>query len=168
MLGHRLKRVRQDRGYTQEQLAEMVGINLKQVGRHENGETKPDGEIVARYAQALEVSTDYLLGVSDDPNPDVQIGDLSREERAIIASLRRGERMEAIKNHSKRRKSPQRGVGRDFMRVSPRGAAILFILSFLIIALINQLYGAIMLYIAVPVVFFGFFIFLTSKLRRKK
>lgn len=54
------------------------------------------------------------------------------------------------------------------MRVSPRGAAILFILSFLIIALLNQLYGTIMLYITLPVVAFGFFIFLASKIRRKR
>lgn len=97
MRGGRLKRVRQDRGYTQEDLAEIVGVNLKQIGRHENGETEPDGIVVARYAQALSVSADYLLGISDEPNPDVQMSDLTRTERAILSALRRGERIEAIK-----------------------------------------------------------------------
>src|SRR5215213_2529755 len=97
MLGHRLKRVRQDRGYTQEQLAEMVGVNLKQVGRHENGETEPDGNIVARYAKVLDVSTDYLLGVSDETKPNVQTGDLSRTERAVINAWRRGDVIEAAR-----------------------------------------------------------------------
>lgn len=48
MLGHRLKRVRQDRGYTQEQLTEIVGINLKQVGRHE---TIPQARQTPPYTQ---------------------------------------------------------------------------------------------------------------------
>lgn len=54
------------------------------------------------------------------------------------------------------------------MRVSGKGAAILFILSFLIIALLNQLYGTIMLYVAIPVSLFGFSLFLASKIRRKR
>jgi len=97
MRGDRLKRMRQDKNYTQEDLAEMVGVNLKQIGRHENGETEPDGVIVARYAQALGVSADFLLGISDEPNPDVQISDLTRTERAIIAAFRRGDVIEAAR-----------------------------------------------------------------------
>ena len=97
MRGDRLKRIREARGYTQDELSEMVGVGQKQVWRHESGATVPDGDIVAKYAQVLDVSTDYLLGVSDDQKPNIQVSDLTRTERAILSALRRGERIEAIK-----------------------------------------------------------------------
>lgn len=97
MRGDRLKRVREDRGYTQDELSEMIGIGQKQVWRHESGATTPDGDVVARYAQALDVSADYLLGISDDPKPNVQISDLTRAERAVIAAWRRGDVIEAAR-----------------------------------------------------------------------
>lgn len=93
----RLKRVREDRNYTQEQLAELANVQLHQVWRHENGKTTPDGDVVAKYAQALDVSADYLLGISDDPKPNVQISDLTRAERSVIAAWRRGDVIEAAR-----------------------------------------------------------------------
>lgn|SRR5215213_74203 len=97
MRGDRLKRMREARDYTQDELSELVGVGQKQVWRHESGATIPDGDIVARYAQALDVSADYLLGISDDPKPNVQTGDLSRTERAVINAWRRGDVIEAAR-----------------------------------------------------------------------
>lgn len=93
----RLKKARQAKYFTQEQLAELANVELHQVWRHENGKTTPDGNIVARYAQALDISSDYLLGISDDPKPNVQISDLTRAERAVIAAWRRGDVIEAAR-----------------------------------------------------------------------
>jgi len=89
--------MREARDYTQDELSELVGVGQKQVWRHESGATIPDGDIVARYAQALDVSADYLLGISDDPKPNVQTGDLSRTERAVINAWRRGDVIEAAR-----------------------------------------------------------------------
>lgn len=97
MRADRLKKARQYRDYTQEQLAELANVELHQVWRHENGKTTPDGNIVARYAQALDVSADYLLGISDDLKPNIDTSDLTRAERAVINAWRRGDIVEAAR-----------------------------------------------------------------------
>lgn len=97
MRGNRLKQLRLELGYTQESLAEMLGIGNRQIWRYENGETEPDGETVAKIARILNVSADYLLGLTDDPTPSGMTSQLSAVERAVIAALRRGEKYEAIK-----------------------------------------------------------------------
>jgi transcriptional regulator with XRE-family HTH domain len=98
MRGERLRHIREALDYTQEQLAEMLGVGVLQIYRYESGKNTPSGEIVAKIAQILGVSTDYLLGLTDDPIPSSMQGvQLNTKERAILAALRRGERMEAIK-----------------------------------------------------------------------
>lgn len=97
MRGNRLKQLRLELGYTQESLAEMLEIGNRQIWRYENGETEPDGETVAKIARILNVSADYLLGLTDDPTPSGMTSQLSAVERAVIAALRRGEKYEAIK-----------------------------------------------------------------------
>ena len=97
MRGDRLKKLRIQSGHSQESLAELLGIGNRQIWRYENGETEPDGDTVARISQALEVSADYLLGLTDDPNPNLQQSDLSEKERAAIAAWRQGNYREAIK-----------------------------------------------------------------------
>lgn len=98
MYGERLRKVREESGHSQESLAEMVGIGNRQIWRYENGKTEPDGEVLAKIAQALNVSADYLLGLSDDPTPaNLLSGQLNAKERAVIAALRRDSPLEAIK-----------------------------------------------------------------------
>lgn len=67
MYGERLRYLRNKRGYTQEQLADALNIGNKQIWRYENEETRPDGLTIARIAKALDTTTDYLLGLTDDP-----------------------------------------------------------------------------------------------------
>jgi transcriptional regulator with XRE-family HTH domain len=97
MRGDRLKQIRLIRGHTQESLAELLGIGNRQIWRYENNETEPDGETVARLAQALDVSSDYLLGISDDEQPNLSSSDLKPQERVAITAWRRGDKFEAIK-----------------------------------------------------------------------
>jgi transcriptional regulator with XRE-family HTH domain len=61
-IGERLKRIRQERGWSQADLAAKVG----QISRYENGHMTPSAEAVARLAGALDVSCDYLL-IDDSP-----------------------------------------------------------------------------------------------------
>ena len=73
MIGNRLKIVREHRGHTQRSLAELLGVGEKQIWRYENEQTSPSGKDVARIADFLEVSSDFLLGLSDDPAPYSQM-----------------------------------------------------------------------------------------------
>lgn len=62
VFGKRLKELRKANGYTIEQFAELVGISRSSLGYYENTDRLPDVEVLARIADALNVSADYLIG----------------------------------------------------------------------------------------------------------
>ena len=62
VFGKRLKELRKEHGYTIEQFADMVGISKSTLGYYENDKRMPDIEILARIANVLNVSADYLIG----------------------------------------------------------------------------------------------------------
>lgn len=96
MRGDRLKILREGRGLTQSDLADELEISEPQIWRYENGESKPRGDVVIKLATFFGVSSDYLLGLTDDPGMHIQ-GDLSLTERAAISAWRRGQPLEAVK-----------------------------------------------------------------------
>jgi len=95
--GDRVKYLREQLKLTQDDLAEQISTGVQQINRYENLKTEPDAEVVARLAIALAVSTDYLLGLTDDPTPPSLTDALSAKERIALTAWRRGERLEAIK-----------------------------------------------------------------------
>lgn len=98
MLGARLKNARTRSGHTQASLAEIMETDARQIWRWESGENAPSGEIVGRLAMVLEVSSDYLLGLTPDPTPPgVKPSELNERERAALWAWRHGNLTEAIK-----------------------------------------------------------------------
>lgn len=69
-LGERLKLSRRRRGLRQTTLAKATGLDLSNLNDLEHAR-KPGvkAETLATLAEALEVSSDYLLGLTDDPQP---------------------------------------------------------------------------------------------------
>lgn len=65
-IGERIARIRKNRGLTQEQLATIIGIERSRLTAYEIGRLRLYDEMVARFALALNVSTDELLGVEDN------------------------------------------------------------------------------------------------------
>lgn len=57
----RLKQLRKQRDYSQAQLAERVGVHQNHIGRYERGESQPSADALKRLADALNVSTDFLI-----------------------------------------------------------------------------------------------------------
>ena len=57
----RLAAVRKERGLTQQQMSEVIGIHLSQVKRYESGDTQPSLEVLRKIALALNISADMLL-----------------------------------------------------------------------------------------------------------
>lgn len=92
----RLRKARESLEFTQDVLAEKLGVEPLQIWRWESGRNKPSVDIVIKLAEALNVTSDYLLGITDEPTPAV-MSHLSAKERAAIAAWRRGERLEAVK-----------------------------------------------------------------------
>jgi transcriptional regulator with XRE-family HTH domain len=63
-LGERIARIRKERGFTQVELAAKIGIIQTLVSAVEGDERKLSAEMAVRFAQALDVSMDDLLGSS--------------------------------------------------------------------------------------------------------
>lgn len=93
--GHRLRELRRKLGYTQEDLAERLNVNIRQIHRYETGESDPLADVVARMASIFQVSTDYLLGLTDDPTAELTEEDLTPMERKVIMAVRQGLIVEA-------------------------------------------------------------------------
>lgn len=60
-LGDRIARLRKERGFSQTELAERIGIIQALVSDYENGKLRLTAEMAVRFAHALEVTTDELL-----------------------------------------------------------------------------------------------------------
>lgn len=63
--GEKVLQVRKSLKWSQNDLAQKVGTSAPIIGRYERGEIKPSIEMAAKIADALGVTTDYLLGRSD-------------------------------------------------------------------------------------------------------
>ena len=64
-LGQRLKELREEKGYTQKQLAEKLGINSVTYLHYEKEQREPPLALLADISRFYGVSVDYLLGLTD-------------------------------------------------------------------------------------------------------
>jgi len=98
-LGEKLKALRREKGWSQDELAHHAKIDGRQVSRYENGRVTPSIEVVIKMAKAYNVSLDYLL-LDDAPRRPLELpvsrlaervlslGALSEEdERALLHIL---------------------------------------------------------------------------------
>jgi transcriptional regulator with XRE-family HTH domain len=60
-MGERLARIRKERGYTQVELAERIGIIQSLISDYETDRLRLTAEMAVRFALALDVSLDELL-----------------------------------------------------------------------------------------------------------
>ena len=63
----RLKELRKNRNLTQKQMAELLDITERHFQRYEAGEIDPPTSTTVKLSDFFNVSTDYLLGRSDNP-----------------------------------------------------------------------------------------------------
>ncbi len=75
--GKRLKYERENRGWSQIFLSQKTGISNAVLSHYEREIRNPDPETIKKLATVLEVSADYLLGLSDYKNLD----DYKKEKR---------------------------------------------------------------------------------------
>ena len=81
-IGSRIRKYREERGLSQKQLAEMIGVKNNRVSNWEQGLNRPDADILAALCRALQVSPSELL--------DVRLVDdeLNTQERKVILAYR--------------------------------------------------------------------------------
>ena len=63
----RLKKTRLEKGFSKSDLANKIGVHYSQIGRYEDKGAQPSADVLTKLANALEVSSDYLMnGTPDD------------------------------------------------------------------------------------------------------
>lgn len=67
-VAERIKTLRESKKMTQKQLADLVGVAQVMISRYEKGLKKPGFETTQRLAKAFDVSSDYIMGLTDSPN----------------------------------------------------------------------------------------------------
>ena len=74
MIGERLKQLRIKNGLKQQELANMFGLSSGTISFYESEQRKPDIDFIVAIAKYFDVSTDYLLGLTnatDKENIDI-------------------------------------------------------------------------------------------------
>lgn len=65
-LYQRVRDLREDMDYTQVQVAEKLNLHRTQYQRYENAITPVTADFIVNIAKLYNVSTDYILGLSND------------------------------------------------------------------------------------------------------
>ena len=83
--GNTLKKLRTESGYTQQQLADRLGVTKSVVSYYELQERYPSPDILIKLASIFHVSTDYLLGLQKAAT--ISLDGLGQEDIAVIQKL---------------------------------------------------------------------------------
>ena len=65
----RMRDLREDCDKTQQEIADVLNMHRSVYRRYESGERETPAWVVVKLADYYQVSTDYLLGRTDDPTP---------------------------------------------------------------------------------------------------
>ena len=84
----RLCRAMREKGVTQGQLADAIGVYRQCISMYVTEKTLPDGEKITKIADFLDVSTDYLLNRTDTRNPHQSISEYTGLTENAIEALK--------------------------------------------------------------------------------
>lgn len=97
--GQRLTEAREAKGFTKDKLGKLIKIHYSQIGRYERNEASPSADALKKMANALNVSTDYLMNgtTSDLAAENIQdktlinqfnrIIELSEDNKTVVSKL---------------------------------------------------------------------------------
>jgi transcriptional regulator with XRE-family HTH domain len=94
-LGYRLKKEREKRNWSQKYVAEKIGITNTVLSNYERDYRDPDTETLKKLADLYGVSTDYLLGLTDNPQSKKSVTvagqeiELTPEELKLFEELKK-------------------------------------------------------------------------------
>ena len=100
MFSERLKTLRSEKELTQEQLARELGISNKSISVYEKGTSLPSIDTLARLASYFNVTVDYLIGYSDQRNPEISniASKLYLSQEATMIIMRLSEQFNSVTN----------------------------------------------------------------------
>jgi transcriptional regulator with XRE-family HTH domain len=80
-LGSRIKRLRQERSWSQAQLGKRLGVHQKQISGYERGIHFPQTDLLIRVAELFDVSLDFLAFDGREDTDRVRLADRELLER---------------------------------------------------------------------------------------
>ena len=109
----RLSALRKQKGFTQQSLADAIGINVSQLKRYEGGTSQPTLEVLRKLSIALSVSADTLIFDESERGPDEElkllfegVKRLTPEEKHLVKELIEGV---ILKHEARRWTAPANG-----------------------------------------------------------
>jgi len=75
VLGERIKRLRQERGWSQMQISKKLNVHQKQISGYERGIHAPSIELLMRMAELFNVSLDYIAFDDREDKHRIQLAD---------------------------------------------------------------------------------------------
>lgn len=92
--GERLKAIREQLGMSQEDIERQIGFGHGMLSRYENGVSDPLHHQIVQIYRVLDISADYLLGLSDNPETIKPALTLTIHEKMLIEDYRAGRLLE--------------------------------------------------------------------------
>lgn len=83
MISDRLKSLRESTGMSARKFAESIGMKYTTYYGYETGAREPGSEFLTQIADYFEVTTDYILCRTNDPNQEVGVQLTDAEKEAI-------------------------------------------------------------------------------------
>lgn len=72
MFGDKLKQIRKEKNIKQEDLGKLLNVGGTTISNWENNITQPSIEQIVEIAKFFNVSTDYLMGITEDDVPKIE------------------------------------------------------------------------------------------------
>jgi transcriptional regulator with XRE-family HTH domain len=98
-IGQRIKKLRQEKRWTQKDLSEKSGINWTNITKYETDRLNPTAKVLKKFAEAFEIPADKLLYDEKEIEPEFMLHDkellkqftevekMSEEDRTMIKRL---------------------------------------------------------------------------------
>ena len=90
----RLIALRKERGLTQQQMADSIGIHVNSLKKYESGQAQPSLDVLKKIALAVNVSTDFLLFEEHERGPSDElalqfeaVSQLPDEEQRVVMEV---------------------------------------------------------------------------------
>jgi transcriptional regulator with XRE-family HTH domain len=90
VFGKRLSQLRKSHKLSQYDLADRLSFSRGQIANYEQGQRQPDYETLQKLADFFDVSTDYLLGRTNDPSSSSEVDELDEIKKIINDNPRIG------------------------------------------------------------------------------
>lgn len=92
-----IKKLRIDKGLSQQQLADIIGVSQQSINKYENHGVEPSIETLSLLADCFDTSVDFIIGRTEIKRKiqEVEIYALSEEEKKIVDVFRQLEKSDS-------------------------------------------------------------------------